>query len=144
MHTKLSVIFLLIFTILLLNSTQADEFKPPTIQDAANKYKINEPKAHQVYYNAQKKITLDYTFEDKLPNEIFLLDIYLLNKKGKKIKTFVKNANTTAGNHRFTRKFPENLHSGNYTVRFNETKNTGIYWSTAYLLTDIPIKYLCK
>ncbi|CAG8606614.1 5491_t:CDS:2 [Ambispora gerdemannii] len=135
MHTKLSVIFSFIFAIL-LTLTQADEFKPPTIK-GTYKYQVNAPKENQEY---TKEITFDYTFEEQRPNEIFLLDIYLLTGEDK-IYTFLEKADTSPANHRLTQNFPETLSSGDYTVRYNETKNTGIYWSTAFYVTDIPIKY---
>ncbi|CAG8520454.1 7491_t:CDS:2 [Ambispora leptoticha] len=140
MQTKLSVTFLLIviFTIFLLASTQADDFKPPTIA-GTYKYNISEPKSGEVYNSSQKNITLDYTFDKQYPNEIFILAIYLLTDKNETIKTLVEKANTTEGNHSYTEAFPDQLPNGAYIVRYNETKNTGIYWSTAYYITDIPI-----
>ncbi|KAG9289324.1 hypothetical protein G9A89_007885 [Geosiphon pyriformis] len=64
---------------------------------------INEPTNNQVYKSKEKKITFDYTFDDRPPNEIFLLDIYLYDaNKQKKLKTFIENTDTEPGKHRFS------------------------------------------
>ncbi|CAG8687536.1 8208_t:CDS:1, partial [Ambispora leptoticha] len=96
-----------------------DEFKPPTY-NGKFKYTINEPTPGQEYNSPQKSITIDYTFERKLPNEITLLDIYMLTSRNETIKTLIKNANTTEGNHRFTEDFPDQLPCDTYIIRFNE------------------------
>ncbi|KAG9292073.1 hypothetical protein G9A89_017973 [Geosiphon pyriformis] len=141
-HNLLLSLFPILVTIFLtLNSIHAQlpEYIPPSLPGKFA-YTISLPKNNTRYVGENATITLQYAFEKILPFEITLLDVYLYSTNGTQLKSIIRNAPSEEGSYRITKKFAQGLESGNYFVRFNETKNRGIYFTTVYLYTDIPIK----
>ncbi|KAG9301078.1 hypothetical protein G9A89_012461 [Geosiphon pyriformis] len=144
-HHLLSLFPILVTIFLTLNSihAQLQEYIPPSIRGQFA-YNITSPKNNTRYVGENATITLQYVFEKILSFEITALDVNLYSANGTELKSIIRRAPTEEGSYRIIKKFAEGLETGNYIVRFNETKNRGIYFTTIYLYTDFLIKYTKK
>ncbi|KAG9292083.1 hypothetical protein G9A89_017983 [Geosiphon pyriformis] len=105
----------------------------------SSKIEVND-QASSTISRENATITLQYTFQKIYPNEFSSLDVNLYSANGTELKSIIRRAPAEEGSHRIIKKFAEGLETGNYIVRFNETRNRGIYFTTIYFYTDYLIK----